>query len=76
MVTEVEKNSPAGDAKLLPGIVLLGVDGFPVFNQVRVTNAIGNKKPKEKVVLTFKIMNQVSGGLVELRAAQLELPVH
>ena len=75
MVTEVQTNSPAAVAKLQSGIVLLGVDGFPVFNQVRVTNALGKKKTKEKAVLTFKIMNRAVSGLVELRVAQLELPV-
>jgi S1-C subfamily serine protease len=75
MVTEVQTNSPAAVAKLQSGIVLLGVDGFPVFNQVRVTNALGKKKTKEKAVLTFKILNRTVSGLVELRVAQLELPV-
>ena len=75
MVTDVEKNSPAATAKLLPGIVLLGVDGFPVANQVRVTNALGNRKPGERAVLTLKILNRGGGGLVELRAAQIEMPV-
>ena len=31
----------------VPGIVLLKVDAFPAADQVRVTNALGNKKPGE-----------------------------
>lgn len=75
MVTDVQTNSPAAAINLQPGIVLLGVDGFPVINQVRVTNALGNKPAKEKAVLTFKILNRATSGFVELRIAQLDVPV-
>lgn len=75
MVTEVEEKSPAATAALLPGIVLLEVDGFTVADQVRVTNVLGNKKPGERVVLTFKAVNRQASGLIELRKAQIEMPV-
>lgn len=72
-VTEVEEKSPAAVAALVPGIVLLKVDGILVADQVRATNVLGNKKPGERAVLTFKILNRLTSGLVELREAQIEV---
>ena len=74
MVTEVEEKSPASTAALVPGLVLLKVDGVAVADQVRVTNVLGNKKPGERAVLTFKALNRQATGLIELREAQIELP--
>jgi S1-C subfamily serine protease len=74
-VAEIETNSPAAILNLSPGFVLVGVDNFTVAQRVKVTNALGNKKPGEKAALLVKIANRYTNGFVELRDVRIELPV-
>ena len=74
LVTDVDKNSPADVAQLKAGIVLVEVDGAGVTDQITATNKLGNKKPGERVLLTFKVLNRANG-FVEAHAVQIELPI-
>ena len=75
LVVEVEKNSPGEIAGIKPGIVLVEVDGESVNDQITATNILGNKKSGERALVTFKVLNRFTNGLVEARAVQLEIPV-
>ena len=75
MVIDVEKGSPAAGVNLTPGIVLILVDGFPVFDQVNATNTLGNKKSGTNAVLTLGFLNRYANGLTEIRSGQVELAV-
>lgn len=75
LVTDVEKNSPAEFSQIKSGIVLIEVDGAGVTDQITATNKLGNKKPGERVVLTFKVLNRLANGFVEARLVQVEMGV-
>jgi len=75
MVNDVEKNSPAANAKLEAGMIVFEVDGRPVGDLVNVSNVLGNKKRGESVRLTVKVANRYSSGFVRWLTGQVDVPV-
>lgn len=75
LVNEVEKNSPAANAKLEAGMIITEADGVAVDDLVNISNVLGNRKRGESVRLTVKVANRYQGGLVRLLTGQVDVPV-
>ncbi len=73
LVADVDKGSPADVAPIKAGIVLVEVDGAGVTDQITATNILGNKKPGERVLLTFKVLNRLANDFVEAGTVQMEI---
>ena len=75
LVNDVEKNSPAANAKLEAGMIVTEADGVAVDDLVNISNVLGNRKRGESVRLTVKVANRYQGGLVRLLTGQVDVPV-
>ena len=53
LVTNVHYGSPADDSDILPGDIVVSVDGDPVASQTDLSRAIGTREPGETVSLTL-----------------------
>ncbi|MGC3960257.1 MAG: trypsin-like peptidase domain-containing protein [Verrucomicrobiota bacterium] len=75
LVNDVEKNSPAANAKLETGMIVTEVDGVGVDDLVNISNVLGNRKRGESVRLTVKVANRYPGGTMRLLTGQVDVPV-
>lgn len=75
LVNEVEKNSPAANARLETGMIITAVDGVAVNDLVNVSNVLGNKKRGEVVRLTVKVANRYANGFVRWLTGQVDVVV-
>lgn len=75
LVAEVEKNGPAAEAQLQPGMVLAAVDGVGGGDLVNLTSALGNKKPGDHAVLTVLVVNRYVNGQRQLLSGQADVVV-
>lgn len=75
LVNEVEKNSPAANARLESGMILAAADGVAISDLVNVSNVLGNKKRGDTVRLTVKVANRNPNGFVRWLTGQADVPV-
>lgn len=75
VVNDVEKNSPAANAKLESGMILAAADGVAISDLVNVSNVLGNKKRGESVRLAVKVANRNPNGFVRWLTGQVDVPV-
>jgi serine protease Do len=75
LISEVEKGSAAERAQLTAGVVLTGIDGVGVGEQVNLTNLLGNKRSGEVVQLSLLVPRRAAGGGGSLVPARLNVPV-
>ena len=75
LVEDVEKNGPAANAQLQPGMVITEIDGVQVKDLVNISNVLGNKKPGESAQLLVKVINRYSSGLARVLNGQVEVQV-
>jgi S1-C subfamily serine protease len=75
LVNDVEKNSPAANAKLEAGMIVTDVDNVAVEDVVNISNVLGNRKRGESVRLTVKVANRYQGGAMRLLTGQVDVPV-
>jgi serine protease Do len=74
LVGDVEKNSPAANAALQPGMIITEADGVAVGDLVNISNVLGNKKRGEIVRLTVKVADRYASGFVRWLSAQVDVP--
>lgn len=74
LVNEVEKNSPAANAKLETGMIITAADNVAMSDVVNVSNVLGNKKSGEAVRLTVRVANRYSNGYVRWLTGQVDVP--
>ncbi len=75
LVNDVEKNSPAANAKLEAGMIVTEADGVAVEDLVNISNVLGNRKRGESVRLTVKVPSRYQGGMMRLLTGQVDVPV-
>lgn len=74
LVSDVEKNSPAANAKLEAGMIIAAADNVAVGDLVNVSNVLGNKKRGDSVRLTVKVANRYPSGFVRWLTGQVDVP--
>lgn len=75
LVDEVEKNGPAANAQIQPGMVVTEIDGVKIKDLVNISNVLGNKKRGESVQLMVKVINRYSSGVARVLNGQVDVPV-
>ncbi len=71
LVSAVENGGPAGQARLQPGMVLTGIDGYSVSNLANVAEVLGNKQSGDAVQLSLVLTRRLGDGAVELTPARV-----
>jgi serine protease Do len=74
-IEEVERNSPAANVPLKPGMIVTEVDGVAASDLVNISNVLGNKKRGEIVRLTVKVAGRYGGGALQVVTLAADLVV-
>jgi S1-C subfamily serine protease len=75
LLGDVEKGGPAERAQLQSGFLLTAIDGHPVSSLVNAVNALGNKKPGERVELQLLVPRRAGANFLQPQPATIRAAV-
>ncbi len=75
VINEVEKQGPAMKAGMQPGMVIMGMNGIGVADQLNIANLLGNRKSGEPVQLSVRVLNRYGDGYARVLTGQVDLVV-